>query len=379
LTATAAAQTRSDTDDAVKQAPPVQAPPPPVEPSPPPAPHRFFYHGRDYGSESLYGPISVFLNRGYDVLQLRPGQRNLFQQTYGADGIVVLRNLANPFPAIANDGYGRFFRTEIFPLSYTPDTAYWVPNYTLHLIGGGMTFRALTEWFDDNRFPVAWLWSAAIMLGSAFVNETLENKRNPRYNTDAIADVYFFDIGGMLLFSIDGVARFFSEDVRVMDWSLQPTFTFPGGNLNNEGNYFAVKWPLPFYRRLAPFVHMGLGSLAGLSYRVLGEYSVSAAVGWRSYRLTNESINSLQNHVSFAPSVGLFIDRDDSLLASLRISNVEDDFAELNVYPNAFWRSYPALGFWSVVGKHGEFLGGLTVAGTLEFGLGYERPVHVAH
>ncbi len=344
----------------------------------PPAPHALFYRGRDYGSESLHGPISVFLNRGYDVLQLRPGERNVFQQSYGADGRVVLRNLANPIPAIADDGFGRFFRTEIFPLSFTPDTAYWVPNYTLHLIGGGMTFRALSEWFEAHRFPLARLWSGAVIMASALVNETLENKRNTGFNTDAIADVYFFDLGGMALFSIDTVARFFSEEVRVMDWSLQPAFTFPTGNLNNEGNYFAVKWPLPFYRRLSPFVHMGLGSLGGLSYRV-GEYSVSAAAGWRSYRLTNRSRTELRNNVSFAPSAGVFIDRNDSLLASLRISNVEDNVVELNLFPNSFWHSNPGIGSWYIVGKHGEFLAGLSVAGTFEFGIGYERPVHAAH
>ncbi|HEX7668887.1 MAG TPA: hypothetical protein VF395_04865, partial [Polyangiaceae bacterium] len=120
---------------------------------------RYFYFGREYGSQSLFGPASVFLNRGYDILQLRPGRRNIFSQRYATDGKVVLRNLANPFPAIANDGVGRFFRTEIFPLSFTPDTAFWVPNYSLHLIGGGMTFRALTEWFADQRAPVPWFWS----------------------------------------------------------------------------------------------------------------------------------------------------------------------------------------------------------------------------
>ncbi|HVU04308.1 MAG TPA: hypothetical protein VHE30_21265 [Polyangiaceae bacterium] len=366
--AAAAAPPRADDDD-------VAAPAPVAAPTPPP-PHRYFYHGRDYGNESLYGPIYVLLNRGYDVLQVRPGARNIFHQAYGEDGKVVLRNLANPFPAIADDGYGRFFRTEILPLSFTPDTAYWVPNYSLHLIGGGMTFRALSEWFDDHRFPVPWLWSGATIMGSALVNETLENKRNTGFNTDAIADVYFFDVGGMLLFSIDGVARFFSEDVRIMDWSLQPTFTFPGGNLNNAGNYFAVKWPLPFYPRLSPLVHIGLGWLGGLSYRVSGEYSVSVGLGARSYRLMNFSISDLRNKVSFAPSAGVFIDRNDSLVASFRLTNVEDYFGEVEVFPNSFWHENPGIGFWYTVGKHGEFLTGLTVTKTLEFGVGYERPVH---
>src|SRR5207247_1327524 len=72
-----------------------------IAPAPPPRDEHFFYRGRDYGNESLYGPLWVFLNRAYDILQLRPGQRNVLSQPYGRDGKVVLRNLANPFPAIS--------------------------------------------------------------------------------------------------------------------------------------------------------------------------------------------------------------------------------------------------------------------------------------
>jgi hypothetical protein len=298
----------------------------------------------------------------------------MFEQPYGKDGGVVLRNLANPFPAISHDGYGRFFRTEIFPLSWTPDTSFWVPNYSLHLIGGGMTFRSLTEWFEDQHAPVPWLWSGMTVLASALVNETIENRGNTGYNTDCIADVFFFDIGGMLLFSSDAVAHFFSHDVIVADWSGQPTFTFPGGNLNDQGNNFSVKWPLPFYPRLAPFLYMGLGSLFGVSYRVAGEYSISVAGGERSFRLTNVSLNSLQNQVKFAPSAAIFFDRNDSLLASVQLSNVDENLLQINVYPNAFFASKPGVGFWYMVGKSGQFLAGLSVTHALEFGVGYERP-----
>lgn len=366
-----AAAPTSTTDDDLPLVVPTETTPNPKE--------RFFYFGRDYGSQSLYGPLFVFLNRGYDVLQLRPGRRSVFSQPYGSDGNVVLRNLANPIPAISNDGWGRFFRTEILPLSFTPETSFWVPNYTLHLLGGGMTFRALTEWFDDQHVPWPWFWSGTTLLASALVNETIENLGNRGFNTDAIADVYFFDIGGMILFSFDGVARFFSHDVILADWSLQPAFTFPGGNLNNQANNFAVKYPLPFFPRLAPFVHMGLGSLFGLSYRVAGEYSVSVAGGERSYRLTNVSLDSLANQVKFAPSAALFIDRNQSLLASVQVSDIDEYLLQVEVYPNAFYRSKPGVGFWYVVGKSGQFIAGVSMTHSFEFGFGYERPARGAH
>src|ERR1041385_6235267 len=95
---------------------------------------RYFFFGYEYGSQTLYGPLYVFLNRGFDILQIRPGSRNVFDQPYGSDAANLARNLANPFPAIADDGWGKFLREEIFPLSYTDETARWVPNYTLHLL-----------------------------------------------------------------------------------------------------------------------------------------------------------------------------------------------------------------------------------------------------
>lgn len=65
------------------------------EPDEPPY-RRYFYQGRDYGSEALFGPASVFLNRGFDVLQLRPKTRDPFDQRYGPNLDNVGRSLADP-------------------------------------------------------------------------------------------------------------------------------------------------------------------------------------------------------------------------------------------------------------------------------------------
>ena len=51
----------------------------------------YFYKGYDYGSQALYGPLWVFLNRGYDVLQDRAGSRSIFQQEYRHNGETVGR------------------------------------------------------------------------------------------------------------------------------------------------------------------------------------------------------------------------------------------------------------------------------------------------
>jgi hypothetical protein len=163
----------------------------------------YFYKGYEYGSQALYGPLWVFLNRGFDVLQDRSGSRSIFQQEYARNGENVGKNLIDPIPAIGHRGWGRFLREEILPLSYTRTSARWVPNYTLHLIGGGTTYTALAEWYEAHGVPGPHFFSAGTLLASAFLNETLENKGVVGDNTDAIADFFFFDIGGILLFSFD--------------------------------------------------------------------------------------------------------------------------------------------------------------------------------
>jgi hypothetical protein len=328
----------------------------------------YFYKGYDYGSQALYSPLWVFLNRGYDVLQDRSGSRSIFQQEYEQNGETVGKNLIDPIPAISHRGWGRFFREEIFPLSYTKDSARWVPNYTLHLIGGGTTYTALAEWYEAHGVPGPHWFSAGTLLASAFMNETLENKGVVGYNTDAIADFFFFDIGGIILFSFDWPNELFSHGLIVSDWSLQPSFTYPNFDLHDQGNYFAVKWPLPFYPRLRLFTYMGLGTLFGLSYEVDSQYSVSGGAGTMASRLVSTSLNNADNDVEFAKTAGLFVDRNESLLASIQVTNVLDYFIRFNLYPNVF--ATPQLGMWAVVDKGGHFVAGVSFTKALGVGAG---------
>src|SRR6185503_1896382 len=248
-------------------------------PPKPPERSRYFYFGYDYGTQSLYSPLWVFVNRGYDVLQDRVGSRNVFHLEYRHNAENVLDSLAHPFSRIPYFGWKAFVTQELLPLSYTKDTVRWAPNYALHLFGGGTTYTAMTEWFEAHDVPLPRLFSAMTLLAAAFLNEAIENKGVVGTNTDCIADIYFFDLGGILLFSFDAPNRFFSRTVTISDWSLQPSFTLPKGELHNQGNYFAAKWPLPFYPRLRLFSWFGEATTGGLSFAVNDEYSVSAVVG----------------------------------------------------------------------------------------------------
>jgi hypothetical protein len=334
-------------------------------------PHRYFYHPYDYGTQSLYNPLWVFVNRGYDVLQDHTASANIFAVDYQENGANVLHNLAHPFSEISQAGWGTFLTEEVFPLSFGAQTARWVPNYALHLIGGGATYRGLREWFDDHGAPLPRAFSAATLMAAAFINETLENKKIHGRNTDAIADLYIFDIGGIILFSFDAVNRFFSEKVIIADWSLQPAFTARRGELRNEGNYFAARWALPFYPRLRLFSYFGEATAGGLSVRISDGYSISAAAGGAVVRLVNTSTHAVESVVDFAPTAGVFLDRNESLLASLQVTNAEDRFIHLNVYPHAVVARGPAMGLWTIADKRGRLALGISLSQLLGMGAGY--------
>jgi hypothetical protein len=353
-------------------APPLASPAPaPAPPAPSlvqPAKPRYFYFGLDYGSQALYGPLWVFVNRGYDVLQDHVAGRNIFTFDYRTNLGNVARNIANPFPAISADGWKTFLTEEIFPLSFTQSTARWTPNYSLHLIGGGMTYTSLREWFEDYGVPAPRVFSAVTLMASAFVNESLENKGFVGFNTDCIADIWVFDIGGIILFSFDWPNRFFSHTVVIADWSLQPSFTLPNGELHNVGNYFAAKWALPFYRRLSLFAWYGEATTGGLSFALDDEYSLSASAGGAVIHLTNTATHSVENVVNFVPTGAIFLDRHNSLLASLQITNVDDYFIHFNIYPHAFTDRGPAVGVWGVVDKRARVAAGFAIG--RPFGIG---------
>jgi hypothetical protein len=337
-------------------------------------PRAYFYKDLPYGSQSLYNPLYLIINRGYDAYQLRSDKA--FGQVKLKDVENVWENFSNPFPPIAADaphGWGTFLTREIFPLSFGQHTARWVPNYTLHLLGGGQSFAAMREWFIAREAPpvLASFASAAALYAAAFVNEAIENKGVYHgFNTDCIADLWVFDLGGIVLFSFEAVRRFTSEVVTISDWSLQPAITYPHGDLHNVGSYYSLKVPLPFQNRVKFFGYGGYETLGGVSVKLDREYSLSAAGGVRISTFENAGGSHLvDTYILLRPAGGIFLDRNESLLASLRASNITDYTVSLNVYPNAFVTTSPGLGGWTAIGTDGKWIAGVSFTGA--FGLGF--------
>jgi hypothetical protein len=324
------------------------------------AQERYFYHNLPYGSEALYNPISLILNGSYDIIQMENRSREIFRLPYAQGTENVFRNLASPFSMISEYGWWNFIKREVFPLSLNVNDGQWWPNYELHLIGGGMTSVMMSEWYEDHGFSSPMVWSVSTMALYHLLNEAVENGSYEGNNVDPIADVYLFDIGGILLFSSEPVRRFFSEELHLTDWSLQPSIALNNGTLQNNGQYFSLKWKFPFSDSYSLFHYFGLRGLFGVSRRFESGEALSVGAGVRavSLRLLDPNFFLLTTVLKW--EVGFFYDRDNSLLASLFIGGATDNPVTLNIYPGILKIGGFSPGIWALYSRQYGITVGLT-------------------
>jgi hypothetical protein len=331
---------------------------------------QYFYHGYDYGTESLQSPLYAIVNRGFDAIQLRKDRTPVVKIV---DTRNVVDNLFDPKGSIEPYGFGTWVKTEVLPLDWTKTGARWVPNYGLHLLGGGQTYAWMREWFLARDAPeaLATIGSAASLMVGALINESIENKGVVGPNSDAFADIWVFDLGGILLFSFEGARKFFSKTVTISDWSLQPAIMYPKGTLHNVGNYYSLKIPIPFVPRVKFFAYGGYATMGGLSVKLDREYSLSVAGGARISAFENPSGTlRVDNVIETSPSAGAFLDRNESLLAFVQVSDIDDYTFTANMYPNAFVHSVPGLGSWTAIGRDGRWVAGVSFTHSIGIGFG---------
>jgi hypothetical protein len=125
----------------------------------------YFYHRLGYGSDALIHPLAMVINGGYGILQLDNRDNDPWAIDYRQGARNVWRNLRDPFGAIQADGWWDFLASEIIPVSVSRKSARYWPNYTQHLIGGGMSYRMITEWYRAHNYPRPRIWSVATMMG----------------------------------------------------------------------------------------------------------------------------------------------------------------------------------------------------------------------
>jgi hypothetical protein len=325
------------------------------------AQQQYFYHGRNFGSEALFNPINLIINSGYGIMQMEDYSRDFLKLPYREGSRNLWRNLRNPFGPISRYGWGNFATNELFPLHLTKTRAQWLPNYQLHLIGGGMSYRAMYEWYGLHRYPVPRVMAISTMAACHILNEIVENGSYQGDNVDPIADIYFFDIGGIILFSFDNINRFFSEKVVIADWSLMPSLALHDMTIQNNGQNFSFKWKLPFAPKWSLFHYYGLQGLTGLSHRVRGDDAISVGLGLRSRTQEMVDQGTRRLTVDLVWNGGLFYDRGNSLLCSILLSGQYDKTLILNVYPGLARIGHFSPGLWLVMNRDGRaMIGAIT-------------------
>jgi hypothetical protein len=320
----------------------------------------YFYHHYPYGSEAAYNPIFVLLNGAYSIMQVGNRDKKVFEVHYRTGWTNVWRNISDPVHQIRIFGWKKFLTSEVFPSSLKPKSGQYVPNYQDHLIGGGMTYRALDEWYEAHGFSRTRLWSIGTCFAYHFLNEVVEINDYQGVNVDPIADLLIFDPLGILLFSSDRVARFFGETLRLRDWSTFPAYCPSGRTMENNSDNYSMKWTIPGQKSLSLFYHFGLNGLLGLSYtRPDGScWSAGAGVMSKELKKVRSDGEGRIMTVDLIWNAGIFYDRNGSLLASLLVSGSRAYKAKVNVFPGLvrFAGVSPAL--FAAVGQKNEVIFG---------------------
>ena len=177
----------------------------------------YFYHGLPYGSEKNFHPLTVIVNGGFGIMQIDNRSTKINSIDFRTGASNVWMNITHPFREVKKFGVNKFLTSEVIPTKLKASGAQWVPNYQLHLIGGGMTYRTMYEWYRYHKYQNPRVQALVSLAVYNFLNEIVENNSYEGTNVDPIADMLIFDPLSVLLFSFDPVARFFGRTLHMAD------------------------------------------------------------------------------------------------------------------------------------------------------------------
>jgi hypothetical protein len=318
----------------------------------------------NYGSEVMFNPINLFLNGSYDIFRNGAHSKHLFDQPY-KDGLEnVFDNLTHPKHNIDLYGYQNFIRREIGNLNMDVRSSQFLPNIGLHVLGNGMQYVKLSEWYDYHHYPVPKLLSAATTISYQLMNEILENGSFQGANVDPISDLLIFNPIGFALFSVPGVNRFFSTTLPLYDWSPQPVVTLSDLNIHNAGQQYATKFPIKKSDKYSLFMNWGVSSVVGLSYKFKEDKSISLGAGGIVNLLEpkqSKSENSRYMSPGMDFALALYYDKNESLLASFLLSGPKYYNFRMNIYPGLLQIKNISPGVFLAAGELDKFVMGVTV------------------
>ena len=332
--------------------------------------HQRYYASRRYGSERQFNPLSEVLNEGFDILRVGDRSRHVFRDVdYTSHLKMILRTLANPVATYRECGCRRALRNEILPLSErnTDGGGSWLPNYEFHLLGSGMVSVRVEKWAEQHDIPHPLLVSAVTMSAAHLLNETVENG-GQRYSEDALTDLALFDVLGFAMFRADRVQRAFSENLQLTNWPGQISYVASTGTVENLGQQFVLRAPLPRTDRLRLFTAFGISNIVGVSYGARKGLALSVAGGAEVIDNPVVDATTGARTTYLAPSWGVFVDREGSLLASALSTGNVDAVAVFNLYPGVVRVLGASPGIWMHVLKDGRVRFGL--ASSVGIGVG---------
>jgi hypothetical protein len=299
-------------------------------------------------------PLTNYVNTAFDTAQV---SRAFSQDDYWHNHGRVLDRIADPIDSIEDDGgWDHLVSQELL-------SPHVLPNLTLHVLGNGYDFRALAEWFDEHQVPFAYFWAFVTSYAGYLGNEALEVS-NPEIDaTDNIADLYFFNLLGNLLFISDTVTDVVQNDLQFRNWPGQPVFDVRRHEILNASNNYVMR-PRVFGEKVRPFLYFGLHYFGGVSVLLPSEQSLSLGVGLATVDPFADSIFD-----TVRPSGGVYWDDHDRLLASVIFNGTDDSIVRLNLYPDVFPFRTLDVGFFIGVADPGGPTFGIAIEKLLAFGL----------
>jgi hypothetical protein len=333
-----------------------------------------FYHGFPYGSEAGFNPLSIVIDEGFDQIRTSP-RRNIADFPYGDSFAAVVRSVVRPDRPIRRYGFGNWIRDEVLPLSTRgAGGGQWYPNYTLHLFGSGVTYVRMADWYALHGAAAHPRLAAGItVFAYHFLNELNENGPHADDGVDALTDLLVFDPASVLLWNMDWTQRLFSERLTVSTWQGQPSWSVPGHTIENAFSMVMLRAPVPRTRDWGLLLTQGNAFLAGVSRRVGDSSWVTIGAG--ADAPANPVIDTVTGKKTavLQRNMGVFVDRNGSLLASFIARGGSDIGATINVYPGVLGVGRVHPGLWvqqnrgggmrfGIVGRVG--LGISTSAGT---------------
>ncbi len=320
-----------------------------AQPENPPPSDTYFYHGYSYGSDASFHPVSEVINGAFGILQISSNWVTLDQIDFQQGLSVTWRSITHPVRTIDAYGTSAFVTDQMVPATLRWNNLQYVPNYTLHLIGGGARNRAFTEWYRAHDFAAPALWAFGTTVLHAFAVESVEHYGETQPTVDPVADMLFFDPLGAVLFTSDRVAGFFSHTLNMSIWSGQPAYNPVINTFENAGENYGLHFFFGDRSRVGIFSYWGMSHLFGVTVRGGSLFDWSVGVGGAVEELheRDRGNGTTSPFARIKPDAGVFLHRNGSLLASVQVSRAWTQLLRVQVYPGVFSVGGYTTGFYT--------------------------------